>query len=599
MDDFQPNLNFRILVIGSNEAVHDDFHRIFSSDRSGWQFTFDKSFHLDEGIDLIKHALLEEKPYAIVVIDSILTMNPQQILEIEKNIQIIIINRSSNAYLEKKTDGDACLFDILEARKMVYMLCDKWLLNSTIKDQLNQELRHIEHLAYYDALTGLPNRQYFKEILKHTLYNAERNKTHVGLFFLDIDNFRKINNTFGHEHGNELLRQVSKKIFGILRRSDYFSQYSRKYKNLNSSTAYLGANEFTIIFKDITDVARLRRIANRIIKQISASEFLVNQKKVKISVSVGISVYPLDTTDLETLIQNAEVALHLAKESGKNKFKFHNQKLNEAVIRKNLLEQEISGALERDEFFLVYQPKFSIADKTIIGFEGLLRWQKPEAAELSPLEFIPIAEESNLILEIDLWVLKKSCQLIAKLTELNLIENMTFSINISEQFFRNKDMIKIIEDEIEKNKISPKHLELEITESHLVSHFDEVKEHLIKLRNILGVGVKIAIDDFGVGYSSLSYLSEFPVNTLKIDKSFVGKISNNESGRAIVKSIIELAHNLKLDIVAEGVENDEQYEFLKKHRCDALQGFLFSKPIEENELISYIKNNKNHQKRKK
>lgn len=311
-----------------------------------------------------------------------------------------------------------------------------------------------------------------------------------------------------------------------------------------------------------------------------------------ITASIGIALYPMDATDTNTLLKYADMAMYQAKLAGKNQFALYDKKLNEKIINRNLLEQDIYHALENQELYLEYQPKISINKKSIVGFEALIRWKHPEKGILLPKDFVPIAENSELIVSIDKYVLDKACQQISKWkkSKAKVFENMLTSVNISSKFFHSKDALEFIKNIIAKYNISPHDLEIEITETTLVHSRKHVVDIINKLHNLLEGRVTISIDDFGTGYSSLNYLSEFPVDTIKIDQSFMQKIDIDESKKSIVEGIISFSHSLNLTVIAEGVETREQYEFLKKVNCDQIQGFLFAKSMSPENLVTFIEN---------
>jgi diguanylate cyclase (GGDEF)-like protein len=438
----------------------------------------------------------------------------------------------------------------------------------------------IYNLAYFDSLTGLPNRLLFKEHLAHALAHAFRTKRVAAILFLDLDRFKYINDTLGHSIGDKLLQGVAERLLVCVRRSDVVGR--DEGGNLDSSVARLGGDEFTVLLSDIANAQDAARVSQRIIKAV-AQPFNLDNHEVIITTSIGISLFPNDGNDIVTLIKNADTAMYHAKDLGRNNFQFYTQSMNSTTLERLALENHLRKALERKEFLLYYQPQFDILTEQIIGVEALVRWKHRELGMVSPAEFIPLAEETGLIIQIDEWVMHTACEQMMRWKEDGL-PDITMSVNLSGQHFIRENLLETVSGIIKETGLAPRFLELELTESVVMKN---AKETVSTLRSLKDMGLHIAIDDFGTGYSSLSYLKRFPLDTLKIDRSFVQEITTDSDSAAITKAIIAMGHSLKLRVLAEGVETEEQLTFLRDNGCHALQGFLFSKPIPYDELVRF------------
>lgn len=428
----------------------------------------------------------------------------------------------------------------------------------------------VQFLAYYDALTELPQRALLQDRFESALANARRNKQKVALLFLDLDRFKIINDSLGHSFGDIVLKEVAKRLKQCTRAQD--------------TVARVGGDEFLIMLSHVEDASEAAVAAERVMQAMSA-QFLIQGRALGMSCSIGISIYPDHGSDGETLIKNADAAMYFAKEAGRNDVQFFTKEMNAQAAERLALESSLRQALERDEFFLVYQPQQQVATGAIVGFEALIRWRHPELGLISPDRFIPIAENNGLILQIGEWVLRTACAQARQWWD-NGLPSVPIAVNVSAIQFRQENFRALVKDVLAETGLSPEYLELELTESLLLSNQDVM---FSVLQEFTQMGVKLAIDDFGTGYSSLSYLKQFRVNKLKIDRSFVRDIATDAGDAAITVAIISMARSLGLTVIAEGVEDQEQMSFLRDHGCDEIQGFLFSKPLTASEVAGILR----------
>ncbi len=437
----------------------------------------------------------------------------------------------------------------------------------------------LTYLANYDSLTGLPNRSLFRDRLSHAMARADRKHHSIALMFLDLDRFKVINDSLGHDVGDQLLKHVAGLLKRCLRKSDTISRsddnpwFSEDTDNVTVSR--LGGDEFTLILEGIITANDAAIAAQKILDAFATHPFVAGNKEIYAATSIGITLYPGDFADLDGLIKQADTAMYRAKELGRSIFQFYTEALNARANQRLSLEADLKQAVEHQEFLLYYQPKLHIASGTISGVEALLRWQRPESGLVSPDEFIPMLEETGLILPVGEWVLRTACRQLMKWHEQGL-DTLSVAVNLSARQFRQQDLFEKIMHILEESGLSPSFLELEVTESLLMEHSDA---NIDTLKRLQEQGIVISVDDFGTGYSSLCYLRRFPVETLKIDKSFVCDITTDADDAEIASAVIALAHSLRLTVVAEGVETEEQLAFMKEKACDYMQGYLLSRPL--------------------
>jgi diguanylate cyclase (GGDEF)-like protein/PAS domain S-box-containing protein len=439
--------------------------------------------------------------------------------------------------------------------------------------QIKQAEERLTELAHHDALTGLPNRLLFTAHLDQALERAKRHRHRIALLFLDLDRFKIINDTLGHDSGDELLKTIATRLQQCVRAED--------------TVARLGGDEFTVILNDITHSEDAGLLAEKMLQAV-VQPVSIGGREIVISTSIGISIYPEDAKDSEGLIKCADAAMYRAKEHGRNNYQFYMAELTHKAFEHFSFEQGLRHALEQNEFLLHYQPQVSLSNGKIVGVEALLRWQHPELGMLFPERFIQVAEETGLIEPIGEWVLQEVCNH-AKQWHTAGLPPLRFSVNLSGRQILRTDIPTILQTAIENARIKPGELqlELEITESLL-----QISEQAVEIfKQLKSRGVTLAIDDFGTGYSSLSHIKHLPVDTLKIDRSFVQDIPHDPDDEAIAAAIIAMGHSLKLNVIAEGAETQDQVEFLRSQGCDEVQGFLFSKPVQPEQMYSMLQQN--------
>jgi len=428
------------------------------------------------------------------------------------------------------------------------------------------------HLAYYDGLTGLPNRELFKERLAQAISIARRQQWRVAALFMDLDEFKRINDTLGHAAGDELLVIIGERLALSIRDSDSVTR--NQQCDADHAAARLGGDEFTVVLSVVHEIDEVTKVAKRIMDSLTKPVILGSQE-VFITPSIGIALFPEDGRTVDTLLKNADAAMYDAKRAGKNKFRFYAQSMNERALRQLSMETMLHKALENEEFFLCYQPQVKATTGKIVGMEALIRWNSPDLGSISPVEFIPLVEKNGLIVDIGKWVLETACTQ-AQAWQDEGYPPMRLGVNISPRQFQQRNFISTLEKILASTGLAPRYLELELTENVLMSQLDET---IATLDALCAMGITLSVDDFGTGYSSLSYLKRFPLTTLKIDRSFISGIPADLDDMAITQAIIVMAHSLKLLVIAEGVEDEQQLAYLCEQGCDEFQGYFFHKPL--------------------
>ena len=446
-------------------------------------------------------------------------------------------------------------------------------MHGTIQDitERKRTEEQIRHLAFYDSLTSLPNRMLFKEQLNQALQSARREERYVAILFLDLDNFKRVNDTLGHTVGDLLLQDVGARLAQCIRAEDSIARNPSDQANL--TVARLGGDEFTVLLGRIANTQDAAKVAQRILDSL-AEPILVDGHELFVSTSIGIAVYPFDGEETETLIKNADAAMYHAKSTGRSRYYFYNPSMNATALEKLNLERSLRKALERGEFVLYFQPLVHGETGEIIGNEALLRWNHPERGLVLPGEFIPLAEETGLIVPIGHWAIETACKQNMQWQQSGL-PCVPVMVNLSSLQFHDPKFVFKVEEILNATKLPPRYLTLELTESILIHDSEHNMATLLDLRRL---GIGLSIDDFGTGFSSLNYLKRFPVDHLKIDQSFVRDITHDASNSAIALAIIALARSLNLGVVAEGVETPEERDFLRNNGSPNMQGFLFCEP---------------------
>ncbi|MFZ5877352.1 MAG: EAL domain-containing response regulator [Nitrospirota bacterium] len=443
---------------------------------------------------------------------------------------------------------------LIENGRTIYTI----ILRDVTERKLAEERMH--YLAHFDALTGLPNRVLFQDRLTQNAINAARHDRIVGVMFIDLDRFKTINDTLGHTVGDVFLKAVADRLASCVRGGD--------------TVARLGGDEFAIILADMAQPDDAASLARKILGEFSRP-FSTGPHELVVTSSIGITLYPTDDDCVDHLLRNADAAMYRAKELGRNTYQFYTAEMNVKAVERLDVEMHLRRALERDEFVLHYQPQIDLSTRRILGVEALIRWVRPDRGMISPAEFIPVAEDAGLIGPIGEWVLRTACRQ-ARAWEAADIAPLRLAVNVSAIQFRRPDFVATLDRILSESGLSPTRLELEITESLLMGHDSAVLGRLATLHDM---GMTFSIDDFGTGYSSLGYLKRFPIDVLKIDRSFVGNAVADADQETIAAAIVSLAHSLKLRVVAEGVETEDQSTFLRSLGCDVAQGYLYSRPL--------------------
>jgi len=434
--------------------------------------------------------------------------------------------------------------------------------------RLERAVKDLQHLANYDSLTQLPNRALCMDRIKYALKSASRANTLVAVLFLDLDHFKDVNDSLGHAVGDQLLKATSQRLLEKIRSED--------------TLARLGGDEFVIILNHIKDNENVIDVVEKIVASFE-DPFKLSNYEVNTTVSIGVCMYPTDGTDVDSLMKAADAAMYKAKGVGRNTYEFYQSDLNQVANRRHQIANALRGASKNNEFYLVFQPQLSLTNNQISGAEVLIRWNSPILGMISPAEFIPIAESTGLIKEIGDWVMENACRVLSSC--LSEGHKVRIAVNLSAMQFKQPDFASQIAETLRRYNIPPKYLEVEITESMLMRDVNKAIEVLEKIKEMQ---VRIAIDDFGTGYSSLSYLRRFPLDALKIDQTFVDELVVDTDDTAITMAIISMAKSLRLEVIAEGVETEQQLEFLRKNFCDDIQGYHFSKPLKEEDFKRFI-----------
>tara|TARA_R110001599_G_scaffold242682_5_gene442390 strand:- start:19444 stop:21294 length:1851 start_codon:yes stop_codon:yes gene_type:complete len=474
----------------------------------------------------------------------------------------------------------------LLGRDVQYMLRASQAFNS-----LRRQEDRLRYLAYYDPLTNLPNRRNFNEQLVRILKRSQRRSSYAALLFIDLDNFKRINDSIGHGRGDRLLVEIAKRLTLELRQDDAINFFSDDDDDDDASgdgsaeIARLGGDEFTVVLSDVPDKQHVEGIARRILESLSQPIALQSHNPV-VTPSIGIAIYPTDGEDPDSLIRNADTAMYVAKAAGRACYRFYNEEMNAKAVEQLKMEEELRHGMQAGELELRYQPQVEVATGNVVSLEALVRWKHPERGMVSPAEFIPVAERTGQIIELGEWVMTqvaKDCQYWDSLG----LPTFRVSVNISPLQFNQSGLSGFVRGFLENSKMLPHRLELELTEGAIMT---DAEANIVKLKELKAIGLDLAVDDFGTGYSSLSYLKRFPIDTLKIDQSFIADLGSPD-GAAIIDAILALSRTLNLRVIAEGIETAEQMRYLVDKQCDLLQGYYFSIPVYPEEVPNLLRHN--------
>jgi diguanylate cyclase (GGDEF)-like protein len=435
-------------------------------------------------------------------------------------------------------------------------------------DELSSALSMIQKMATHDSLTALPNRALFNETLGHALAQAARHGRSLAIFFLDMDRFKNINDTLGHGVGDRVLQEAARRLAGAMRESDL--------------VARLGGDEFVVLVEDFADSADLSEVAEKILAGFEPT-FTIDGHELGLSASIGICTFPQDGADVQALLSNADIAMYRAKEQGRNRFCFYAAELNHLSQERLALEAGLRHALERGEIEIFYQPKIAFGHGRVTGVEALIRWRHPQHGLLAPDRFVPLAEETGAIIPIGYWTMRRVCERARRWHDQGM--PLSVAVNLSASQFHEPALVSRLAEIIKSTGVLAHALELEITESMVMRDPERAVGVMVALRSM---GVRLSIDDFGTGHSSLGYLKRFPINQLKVDRSFVRDLPHNGDDVAITRAVIAMAHSLKMSVVAEGVEYQDQFDLLRDEGCDEFQGFYCRPPLEEAELMRFL-----------
>lgn len=514
--------------------------------------------------------LLDKNKFDVVLTDLSLPDgfgldNIHEIQKIAPDIPVVVLTGE---------ERDELSMQVVQAGAQDYLIKgqgDGNLISRSIRYAMERKRneRGLTLLAQYDSLTGLANRMLFRERLSRAIIRAGRQSSMVALLFIDLDRFKNVNDTLGHDGGDQLLKVVADRLTACMRKGD--------------TVARLGGDEFTVIFEDIEKAEDVIPIVHKMNNAMQEPVDLLGHE-VFVTSSIGITMYPLDDKSEDGLLKNADTAMYQAKEQGRNCFCFYTKGLQKRTVERLHLESKLRAALEKNEFVLHYQPKINLQTRRIVGAEALIRWEHPGLGRVPPDQFIPLAEDTGLIVPIGEWVIREACRQIRNWQE-NGICDLRMAVNLSARQFKEANIQILILDIIRETGIAPSSLEIEITESLIMDDTERINGVLQELK---GNGIHISMDDFGTGYSSLSYLKKLNVDSLKIDRSFVNDIIIDSEDAIIAEAVIALGHSLRLQVVAEGIETEEQLEFLRALKCDEGQGYYFSHPLPAIDFYNFV-----------
>ncbi len=616
------SVNRRILIIDDNRDIHRDFRKVIGGglDDAGSMaaaelailgetaptavkhtFEIDSAYQGQEGVALVQKALDEGRPYAMAFVD--MRMPPgwdgletiERLWAIDPDVQVVICSAHSDYdwtdVLARLDHSDKLLvikkpFEAIEVIQSANALTRKWQNERIVRRQvetleqavvvrtenLETANKQLRHLATHDALTGLPNRVLMDDRISQSIVLAERQNQNFAVMLLDLDRFKLVNDSLGHRAGDELLKEVAQRLKGVVRDID--------------TVVRLGGDEFVVIITPSPERDAAQRAAARIIEALRVP-VRVAGVEVHTSPSIGIAFYPEDAATVENLVAHADAAMYAAKQRGRNNFQCFMPGMNTATHDKVRLESDMRLALEQKHFQLHYQPKVNTATGVMHGAEALLRWTHPVRGAISPAEFIPIAEECGLISALGAWVMREACHQ-ARAWQVAGLPPLRVAVNLSPSQFRQGNIVSMIREALDEAGLEPRFLEVELTETTVMT---DPEESIAILEKLSQMGVLVSVDDFGTGYSSMSYLRRFPIDKLKIDRSFISEVMSRPDDASIVRAIVSLAHSLRLKVVAEGVESPAQLEFLRTIGCDQYQGYHFSRALPAAQFEALVRSN--------
>lgn len=538
----------------------------------------------EDAVQAVHDANTEGRPFSVVFLDMRMPPGPDgvwaatRIRELDPRVDIVVVTAYSDIDPEEIARRVPPAGSLFYLQKPFHAHEIRQLAGALGRRRQAED--RIRQLAYFDDVTGLPNRALFKERLTQAVALARRNQRRLAVLFLDLDNFKRINDTLGHSIGDLLLQEAAKRLLLNVRASDAVVQGSAVD---TEGLARFGGDEFTLVLAEISQETDAALVARRLLETLAQPVSLAGHD-VTVTASIGIAVYPQDGQDVEALLKNADMAMYFAKREGRNTFQFFTEAMNAAALKRMAMESHLRRALELGELSLHYQPQIDVATGSTTGAEALLRWNCRELGAIPPAEFIPLAEETGLIVPIGEWVLRTACAQ-AKAWRLAGVPLPRVAVNVSVHQFAQDDFPALVARILSEVGLEPGALEIEITESVLLKDGEAA---LTTLRELKALGVHLAIDDFGTGYSSLAYLKQFPIDRLKIDRTFVCSVNNDPQDRAIAAAIIAMAESMNLSVTAEGVETEGQLSFLRSRHCDEAQGYLLSRPLPTQEAAEFL-----------
>ncbi len=610
----------RVLVIDDNEAIHDDFRKTLSRKSLGTDLDDDEALlfgyqpsetHSTEfeinvasqghlGLELVETAMREGRPYQLAFVD--MRMPPgwdgvetiSRLWKADPALQVVICTAYSDyswdQIVSKLGTTDQLLilkkpFDDAEVCQLAFAMTEKWLVTQqagikmgemeSLVDRRTAELRE---MALHDALTGLPNRLFFNDLLVRTIALHGRDPHRMfAVLFLDFDRFKVVNDSLGHQVGDKLLISIAARLRGVLRKADFVASMA------DGTAARVGGDEFLVLLDGMKQQHEAVRVAERLLS-VMAEPYEVDEHTIKSTVSIGVTTNALPYVSPDEMIRDADTAMYRAKAAGKNRFVVFDSRMHENVLARLAMENDLRLAIDDDQLRLVYQPIVSLENGCVRGFEALVRWQHPAKGVVSPLDFIPLAEEIGMIVAIGEWVLREACLELARWRRLPDLGDLCVSVNLSRKQLVCPDLVERIHDIIQQAGLPTSAIKLEITENAIMEDMDHGVTILNQIRDL---GIDLHIDDFGTGYSSLSCLHRFPVVGIKIDRSFINNVTDNPDYAAVVKAIVTLAKNLRLGLIAEGVETADQMSMLRGMGCDLAQGYYFQRPLPSDQALMY------------